>query len=259
MELSLGTWCSRRIARGQIDRIEWPAYTCRVVRPLTSKGRSGAPPQDEAGAGSAVAQACDALFTFVRSAPAGTGLPPERELAARLGVSRTTLRIAVDRLALLGYLRVRHGSGSVVARPTAADLATPFATAVLDVPRAVEDVSALRLLVEPELAASAARSARSGTATRWDAALDASDQEFHQQVARASGNEVAAQVVGVLVGLAHTVPGATGSGDRRLARVTAQHHLALISAIEDGDEELARESMALHLRWEARRLTATRE
>lgn len=234
------------------------AYTCRVVRPLGSEDGVGTH-QALAGGGSAVAQACDALFTFVRSAPAGTALPPERELAARLGVSRTTLRIAVDRLALLGYVRVRHGSGSVVARPTAADLATPFVTAVRDVPRATEEVAALRLLVEPDLAASAARSARSRTVTRWDAALDATDMEFHRQVAQASGNEVAAQVVGVLVGLSHAGPRAAVSGDRRLTRVATQQHRAILAAIEDGDEELARESMALHLRWEARQLTATRE
>lgn len=230
-----------------------------VVRPVGSIDVPAGLRQDGTSAVTAVAQACDALFAFVRAAPAGTALPPERELATRLGVSRTTLRSAVDRLALLGYIRVRHGSGSVVARPTAADLATPFLTAVRDVGGAIADVFALRLLVEPTLAAAAASASRTGTIAQWNAALDGTDEEFHRRVAGASGNAVAAQVVGVLVGLAHEAQPARTHGGRRVARVAAQQHAAVIDAIEDGDEELARESMALHLRWEARQLTAPGE
>lgn len=46
--------------------------------------------------------------------PAGTDLPGERELSARLGVSRLTLRAAVARLEGEGLLRPVHGSGTRV-------------------------------------------------------------------------------------------------------------------------------------------------
>jgi GntR family transcriptional repressor for pyruvate dehydrogenase complex len=44
----------------------------------------------------------------------GDKLPPERELAAQLGVSRLTLRAALATLSATGMLAVRHGSGYVV-------------------------------------------------------------------------------------------------------------------------------------------------
>lgn len=47
----------------------------------------------------------------------GERLPPERELAARLGVNRTTLRSALTRLASGRLVRVRQGSGYVVQDP----------------------------------------------------------------------------------------------------------------------------------------------
>lgn len=43
--------------------------------------------------------------------PAGSRLPPERELALRFGTSRSTLREAVRRLESLGLLKARRGSG----------------------------------------------------------------------------------------------------------------------------------------------------
>jgi GntR family transcriptional repressor for pyruvate dehydrogenase complex len=44
----------------------------------------------------------------------GDRLPPERELAAELGVNRTTLREALKRLEQLGLLSIRHGDGTRV-------------------------------------------------------------------------------------------------------------------------------------------------
>ena len=44
----------------------------------------------------------------------GQRLPPERELAARLGVSRPSVRTGLRTLATLGIVRTRHGSGTYV-------------------------------------------------------------------------------------------------------------------------------------------------
>jgi GntR family transcriptional regulator len=45
----------------------------------------------------------------------GMALPPERELASRLGISRTTVRNALDELIARGLVTSRHGSGTYVA------------------------------------------------------------------------------------------------------------------------------------------------
>src|SRR5690554_4088224 len=106
-----------------------------------------------------VDQARDALAAFVRNAPEGSKLPPERELAQKLGVSRTTLRDGVSRLALLGLLEVRHGDGTYVRSPDASQLALPFRSLLEYNPEAPGELLALKRLLEPELAAQAARNA----------------------------------------------------------------------------------------------------
>src|SRR5690606_23041513 len=176
-------------------------------------------------------------MTFVRAAPAGTALPPERELAIRLGVSRTTLRSAVDRLAPLGYLSVRHGSGTVVARPSAADLATPFRAAVGDVDGSMDGLLWLRQSLEPALAAAAAVNAQPADLPGLRDAATARDREFHLRVAQLSNNALAAQVVGVLVGMSGQRYVDTTRLDPRGDRVARTQHLSLVDAIEDGDAE----------------------
>ena len=49
----------------------------------------------------------------------GSTLPPERELAERLGVNRTSLRQGLARLQQMGLIEARHGSGNVVCDPEA--------------------------------------------------------------------------------------------------------------------------------------------
>ena len=47
-----------------------------------------------------------------RQLKAGDRLPPERELAATMGVSRSSLREALRALAMLGVAEMRHGDGT---------------------------------------------------------------------------------------------------------------------------------------------------
>src|SRR5438874_10180969 len=46
----------------------------------------------------------------------GSRLPPSRELATRLSVSRSTVAVAYDRLIGEGFATARHGSGTFVSR-----------------------------------------------------------------------------------------------------------------------------------------------
>ncbi|MCX5517011.1 GntR family transcriptional regulator [Kaistia defluvii] len=62
------------------------------------------------------------LQTLIRAAisdgrlPANAALPPERDMASSLGVSRVTVRKAIQGLVADGVLRQRHGSGTFVSR-----------------------------------------------------------------------------------------------------------------------------------------------
>ena len=61
----------------------------------------------------------------------GEKLPPERELAEMLQVSRGSLRDAIRTLELMGLVEPRQGEGTVVCDPSAKSLINPLATVLL--------------------------------------------------------------------------------------------------------------------------------
>src|SRR5215510_9599317 len=62
------------------------------------------------------------LLDAVRTQPPGTRVPTERALAEQLGVGRSTVREALNGLAALGILDIRHGQGVFVASSASARL-----------------------------------------------------------------------------------------------------------------------------------------
>jgi GntR family transcriptional regulator len=57
------------------------------------------------------------VFDLIQQLGVGTAIPSERQLSADLGVSRLTVRAALDDLAREGYLVRRRGSGTYVQQP----------------------------------------------------------------------------------------------------------------------------------------------
>jgi len=57
------------------------------------------------------------VFDLIQQLGVGTAIPSERQLSADLGVSRLTVRAALDDLAREGYLVRRRGSGTYVQHP----------------------------------------------------------------------------------------------------------------------------------------------
>lgn len=96
-----------------------------------------------------------------RSLPAGEALPPELELSALLGVTRSTLREALRELESQGLVARRRGSKRmVVTRPDAAAVAARVSDALALHDVTVAQVCDALLLLEPPLAERAARAAR---------------------------------------------------------------------------------------------------
>jgi GntR family transcriptional regulator len=62
------------------------------------------------------------LLELTGAVPAGTAVPPERELAQRYGTSRTTVRQALAELAVEGKLLRMQGRGTFVAKPKVAQV-----------------------------------------------------------------------------------------------------------------------------------------
>jgi GntR family transcriptional regulator len=62
-------------------------------------------------------QTRDRVLDLIEQLAVGEAIPPERQLSAELGVSRLTLRAALDDLAREGYLVRRRGAGTFVSEP----------------------------------------------------------------------------------------------------------------------------------------------
>jgi len=185
----------------------------------------------------------------------GERLPSERDLAATLAVSRPSLREALIALELGGIIEVRHGSGVYLcaARP-----AKPVPEAG---PGPFELLSARRL-IEPELAALAAKSATDGAIDAIMAAAGAmehhqedkssceqADRDFHMAIGRATGNSALAGVLEYLWSqrgrLWHTLEQQYETDELRME--TLADHRRIVQAIAARDPAAARQAMRAHL------------
>ncbi|HEY2043640.1 MAG TPA: FadR/GntR family transcriptional regulator [Jatrophihabitans sp.] len=134
----------------------------------------------------------------------GARLPSERELAERFGVSRPTVSQAVRRLALMGMVEIRRGSGAYITRRPQA-MVTASVSLMLDLDKdSISELAEARLWLEtlgvehaarreeplPAEETSALRDSlqrlgdASGSASRWIAA----DTVFHAAVVATAGN-----------------------------------------------------------------------
>ncbi|MCB0005370.1 MAG: FadR family transcriptional regulator, partial [Anaerolineales bacterium] len=87
----------------------------------------------------------------------GDKLPAERQLAESLGVSRVSLREGLRTLAFMNILDVRTGDGTYISSLDSQDLVEPL-TFVLDInTQTLQELAQARRLIEPYLAAEAAR------------------------------------------------------------------------------------------------------
>src|SRR5579864_7051885 len=86
----------------------------------------------------------------------GDYLPAERTLCANLEVSRSVVREALGRLASLGLVESRHGSGTRVASPNGRDISVGYVRLMRGSEASLEDLAVVRLPLETTIAALAA-------------------------------------------------------------------------------------------------------
>jgi GntR family transcriptional repressor for pyruvate dehydrogenase complex len=188
----------------------------------------------------------------------GTKLPPERELAANFGVARSSLRPALKVLEIMGVITQKVGDGSYLNRDASSVLAVPMEFLFLLDDTSLQELTEMRLMMEPALAAKAAERANAQhIALLRQSIVDlehskcdrvrlvASDLLFHRAIFQASGNRLAGRlfqtihramlnmmmVTSQLVDLEHTL----------------QFHQPILVAIEQRDPELASRLMTDHL------------
>ncbi len=191
----------------------------------------------------------------------GDRLPPERELASLLDVSRPTVREALRVLAGSGYVCIRRGAAGgafVVERPQVGEAERVREAlrarlrellALLEWRRVIEAEAAALAAVrvtDDELRSLRARMVQSGGRSvqgreRWRAA----DTRFHIAIAKASGNPHMLEAVRVVrarlaTALDALIDAALGSA------AAAEEHEAIMAALQARDPERARATSARH-------------
>ena len=191
--------------------------------------------------------------------PPGSGLPPERDLADRLGVSRATLREAIAALRTAGLVSTRRGrgGGSVVAyRPAAPD--TDRADALAGRSEHFLDVLVLRRVVEPGAAHVAAsreladdeRALLAAAHDEVAAATDPgqhrqADSRFHLAMATVTGSPLLVQAVTAVQSDLHRMLDAIPMLPVNIEHSDKQHR-TIVTAILKGEATKARRVMENH-------------
>ncbi|MEA4883310.1 MAG: FadR/GntR family transcriptional regulator [Clostridia bacterium] len=189
----------------------------------------------------------------------GDKLPPERDFAATLGVSRTALREAVRTLSLMGLLDARQGEGTFVSGLVASSFMKPLspmlAMGSIDILELVE----ARRIIESKAVSLCALRASEGELADISALVDEMqlsisyiehfnqlDLDFHMAVSRGSHNSVlVATLEAIRDALYEQVRGVQslpGASDRALG-----YHYQITAALVDRDSERAEREMAEHL------------
>jgi GntR family transcriptional repressor for pyruvate dehydrogenase complex len=199
------------------------------------------------------------LAIFSGALAEGDRLPPERTLVERFQVSRTSVQEAIHMLELQGLVTVRRGSngGAFVTKPDFAKVTAMLETVVRANRFAVNELYQARQLLEPGIAALAARVATPADIAMLRSAVEASKERFtrgeshsplshnfHYLIARATGNDVFVMLVSSLLSVRESQARRDRSSSDQI-RIDA--HERIVEAIERHDEEAAKSATIEHL------------
>jgi GntR family transcriptional repressor for pyruvate dehydrogenase complex len=194
----------------------------------------------------------------------GDRLPPERELARKMGVSRPSLRSGLRSLQAMGVITARRGAGTFLVEgpPRLGKASLEFMAALhgftLDQmyeARRLLEVGAAGLAAEraigEHLVAMAEEITGMFASLEEPQAFLRHDLGFHRAVAAGSGNPIVAAIVGTLAEIIWETGRINMEGFG--LRESAETHRRIYEAIRARNAERARREMTEHLehaRWE---------
>lgn len=201
-------------------------------------------------------QVAEQITAWIRSngLMPGDRLPPERELAQRLGVSRATLSQALVALEVIGVVHVRHGDGTVLAE-------APGPRRIVEAIRAhrLPEIIDTRDALETKIAALAATRRTAEDLARIDEAIDEmardveaggrgveGDERFHGAVTAAAHSLLLARLMDEIRDLIRETRIESLSQPGRPADSLVGHR-AIADAIRSGDPEAASAAMHTHV------------
>lgn len=189
----------------------------------------------------------------------GDKLPSERELAEMLQVSRGSIRDAIRSLELIGLVEPRQGAGTIV-RANKLESVKSIADALKQQQEMVADLLDFREMLEPPLAARAAKNATAQQLRVMEDILRrqerkmmtgdhgmVEDANFHYCIAHASGNRVVLKVLDLIMDLLKDTRQRALQVSGRPQR-SLNGHRRILDAITRRDPEAAHAAMRLHIR-----------
>lgn len=191
----------------------------------------------------------------------GDRLPPERDLAKLLGVSRPTLRAGIRSLATVGILQSRQGAGTFVAERDESPTLDSSPLRMLSALHGFtsDEMFEARLSLEMSIAGMAAERATSEQMTLLAeeitgmyASIDnpeeylVHDMKFHQTIAAASNNRILTSLMNMVATILFDTRSKTVKRARDLKESAEQHH-NIYRALRERDPEAARKAMRDHL------------
>src|SRR5438309_1725014 len=188
----------------------------------------------------------------------GDQLPPERALAEQFQVSRASVREALRSLELLGVVETRAGGGTFVRRTGPEDLARPLSNLITR-GHTLTDVIEVRGLIEPAIAASAARRILAGELVELRAILQRQaervaanesyaeeDTRFHELIGQAARNELLVTMLGVIWDVLRSSREQWLQTNQR-AHESLDAHRRILNALSAHEPEAARQAAAEHI------------
>lgn len=199
------------------------------------------------------------LCEYIGDAGLGPGdrLPPERELASALGVSRATLSQALVAMEVHRVIDVRHGDGAVILRTVVEE---QILAMLRDRGNRHEEVIEARQALEVKLAELAARRREPADLAEIDGAIGqmreeihtgrrglGGDERFHAAIAHAAHSGLLARMMTEIAPLVEeTRLGSLSQPGRPDASLAGHERVA--DAIRAGDPDAAATAMRDHLR-----------
>lgn len=189
----------------------------------------------------------------------GDQLPPERDLAERFVVSRTSVREALRALESLGLVEIRPGEGTFVKEVSVEALIEPLALVMASQREAIAELFEARRLLEPSIAGLAARRTTPEEIQEMERILEeqaketaagrtglVQDSQFHAAIAAAAHNHAIMRVVHAIMDLLAQSREESLSTPGRPER-SHQSHRRILDAIRRRDAAAAEEEMREHL------------
>jgi GntR family transcriptional regulator, transcriptional repressor for pyruvate dehydrogenase complex len=207
-------------------------------------------------------RAADQLLEMVVSGglEPGERLPPERELCARLGVSRTVVREALNLLEARGLISIEHGRGAVVSGGNTDAVRDALGLILRVRPKVLWELLEMRAILEVGISGLAAERATEedtdamrAELEKMAALIDApegyvdADVEFHALLARGARNGVLLTMLEPIVDLLRASRRVSASRRPGSALRALGEHEEILRRVEAGDAEGARREMRAHL------------